>query len=101
MPPPVLTDTTETAAGHNRQVIDTAITSKREAIRLLRADLGITGAQANRLYSAYLADMADALRIGNDTARSDEAFIDWLLRQAPGPGRQRSVLKREWRVTSA
>lgn len=100
MPPPVLTDTTETAAGHNRQVIETAITPKREAIRLLRADLNITGAQANRLYSAYLADVADAQRIGNDTARSDEEFLSWLMRQAPGPGRQRSTLKHGWKVTS-
>lgn len=101
MPPPGHTATTETAAGHNRQVIDTAITPKREAIRLLRADLGITGAQANRLYSAYLADLADAVRIGNDTGRSDEAFIDWLLRQPPVPLARRKAPKHEWRVTSA
>lgn len=99
MPPLVITDTTETAAGHNRQVIETAITPKREAIRLLRADLGITGAQANRLYSAYLADVADAQRIGNDTGRSDVAFLDWLMRQTPG-GRARPVVKRGWAVTS-
>lgn len=82
-----------------RQEGDTAPSSKREALRWLRAELGITGAQAHALYAAYERDLADALRIGNDTGRSDFAFIDWLMRQAPG-GRQRSVKKHEWRVSS-
>ena len=99
MSPPVLTDIAESLPDY-RQVGVSAPTSKREAIRLLRADLGITGAQANRLYSAYLVDVADAQRIGNDTGRSDEEFLAWLMRQAPGPGRQRSVLHHGWRVTS-
>lgn len=61
----------------------TAPTSKREAFRLLRADLGITGAQAHALYAAYARDVADAIRIGNNTPRSDSDFLDWLMRQSP------------------
>lgn len=89
---------TETAAGHDRQVGDTAPTSKREAVRYLRAELGLTGAQAHRLYVAYARDLADARRIGNDTHSSDEGFIDWLMRQAPGT-RKPSV--RQWRIGEA
>lgn len=78
-----------------RQVGETAPTPKREAIRVLRDRLGITGAQANNLYRAYLADVADAVRVGNDTHRSDADFLSWLMSQAPG-GRPRSV--RKWRL---
>lgn len=99
MPPPGHTATTETAAGHDRQVIDTAITTKREAIRYLRAELGVTGAQANRLYGAYVADQERPVVTAGRTYRS--SFIDWLMRQAPGGRRPRATPKRGWRVTSA
>lgn len=79
----------------NRQVGVTAPTSKREAFRTLRDQLGITGAQAHALFKAYERDVADALRVGNDTGRSDAAFIDWLMRQAPSD-RKPSV--RKWRI---
>lgn len=68
--------------------------------RYLCGELGITQREARVLIKAYAADLADALRIGNDTARSDAGFLGWLMRQAPGPGRQRGVLKRGWRVAS-
>lgn len=70
-------------------------TTKREAIRILRADLGITGAQANALYNAYRADVADAVRIGNDTHRSDTDFLAWLMEQAPAARRPST---RKWRI---
>lgn len=73
----------------------TAPTSKREAFRILRAELGVTGPQARALYIAYERDVADALRIGNDTNRSDASFIDWLMRQAPA---QRPRSRRRWRI---
>lgn len=58
------------------------LTTKREAIRQLMG-LGITGPQAQHLYRAYEADVADAVRIGNDTGRSDTAFLAWLMEQPP------------------
>lgn len=97
MSPPTPTPT-ETAAGHDRQVTASEVTSKREAFRVLRAELGITGAQAHRLFVAYERDIADAHRIGNTTARSDASFLSWLMSQAPG-NRIRPV--RKWRVGEA
>lgn len=82
-----------------RQVGETAPTSKRKALSFLRTELGITGAQAHALFVAYERDVADALRVGNDTERSDADFIDWLRRQAPG-GRRVAIRKHEWRVSS-
>lgn len=99
MPPPGHTATTETAAGHNRQVIDTAITSKREAIRYLRESLGITGAQAHQMYDAYRADLERPLVTAGRTYRP--GFIAWLMEQAPNACYRRPVRKHEWRVTSA
>ena len=83
MPPPGHTATTATAAGHDRQVIDTAITSKREAIRWLRAECGVTGAQAHKLYDAYRADMERPLVTARVTY--SRWYLDRLMRQAPGP----------------
>ena len=93
--PPGLLATTETAAGHDRQEGDTA-PSKRGAIRYLCTHLDIAGAQAHKLVDAWISDVRDAQRVGNDTDMSDAGFIDWLMRQAPGPGRQRKVLQRPW-----
>lgn len=73
----------------------TAPTPKREAIRYLRAELGITGAQAHALVIAYERDVADAVRVGNCTSRSDASFIDWLMRQSPS---QRARKCRKYRV---
>ena len=68
--------------------------------RYLCAELGIGQREARLMIAAYEADVADAQRIGNDTARSDEEFIDWLMRQAPGGRRPRATPRSEWRVTS-
>lgn len=97
-PPPGLAPITETAAGHDRQVTASEVTSKREAFRVLRAELGVTGAQAHALFVAYERDVADARRVGNDTARSDASFLAWLMEQAPSQ-RRRPV--RKWRVGEA
>ena len=99
MPPPGHTATTETAAGHNRQVIDTAITTKRQAIRFLMAEGGFTGAQAHRLYDAHRADLERPLATGAKCYSL--GFLRRLMEQAPGPGFQRGVLKHGWRTTSA
>ncbi|WP_235738953.1 hypothetical protein [Nocardioides alcanivorans] len=69
--------------------------------RFLCAELRIDQREARRLIAAYEADIADAVRIGNDTARSDFDFLDWLIRQAPGPKRNRSVIKHGWKETSS
>lgn len=61
----------------------------------LMSGLGLTRPQAARMLKAYAADVADAVRVGNDTHRSDADFLQWLMSQAPG-GRSRSV--RRWRL---
>lgn len=63
--------------------------------RYLCEGLGISQQQARLLLKAYAADVADAVRVGNDTHRSDADFLSWLMSQAPG-GRPRSV--RRWRL---
>lgn len=95
--PPGIAPTTETAAGHDRQVSDTALTSKREAIRYLRDQLQITGAQANRMYVAYQRDQERPAVTAGATYRL--SFLAWLMEQAPVK-RNREVLKRQWAVTS-
>lgn len=62
----------------NRQVGVPAPTPKRQAIRFLMRELGITGAQANRLYSAYLLDLRDehAARQAHAEAVAAGAFSD-------------------------
>lgn len=97
MSPPVATLSTPSGeritAGHDLE-------TRNGQRRYLCAELGIGQREARLMIAAYEADVADALRIGNDTARSDADFLDWLMRQAPGPGRQRGVLKHKWKVTS-
>ena len=100
MPPPVLTDTTEPRVEQISAASDTALATRTQQMRYLVAQLGVTRPQAHALIKAYEADLAAAQRIGNDTGRSDEEFLAWLMRQAPGPGRQRSTLKRGWKVAS-
>lgn len=69
--------------------------------RYLCAHLGVDQRQARLLIKAYEADLADARRIGNTGRRSDLDFLAWLMRQAPGPKRNRAVLKHKWKVASA
>lgn len=52
--------------------------------RFLCVELGIDQRSARRLLAAYAADVADAVRIGNDTHMGDDDFVAWLMRQAPG-----------------
>lgn len=80
-------------AGHDLE-------SRNGQRRYLCAELGIGQREARLMIAAFEADVADAKRIGNDTGRSDTAFLAWLMSQAPGPGRQRSVLHHGWKVTS-
>lgn len=98
--PPGYMPTMETAAGHDRQVGDTAPTSKREAIRFLRAELKVTGAQANRLYEAYRRDQERPVATAAKSYRS--SFIDWLMRQAPGarnrPAQKWQLGQGQWRT---
>ncbi len=96
--PPGTARTSEPLPGNQAGEGNRPLTSKREAFRLLRAELGITGAQAHALFVAYERDVADARRIGNDTSRSDHAFIDWLMRQAPS---LRKPTIRKWRIGEA
>lgn len=80
----------------------TDLSTKSSQERYLVHELGISYPQAKRLIRAYELDQRDAAnvaRIGNDTHRSDSAFIDWLMRQAPST-RKPSVKKREWRCAS-
>jgi hypothetical protein len=73
----------------------TAPTSKRQALRWLAAELGITGAQAHRLVVAYEKDQRDA------DAREfiAEEFGPWLRRRGDLLV-VRGKAKREWRVRS-
>jgi hypothetical protein len=94
--PPGTLAPTETAAGHNRQVTAPEVTSKRQALRWLASELGITGAQAHRLVVAYEKDQRDA------DAREfiAEEFGPWLRRRGDllvVRGRAR----REWKVVSS
>ena len=103
MPPPGHTATTEPLSGVTTRLAGTtepATPAKQWCIRYLMQECGFTGTQANRMFAAYAASIATAERIGNDTGRSDEAFIDWLLRQPPVPLARRKAPKHEWRVTS-
>ena len=114
--PPGLAPTTEPSLGVTKRARVTDLAAKSEYVAFCRERgmepdsnrankawlmdrCGFTGSQAKATIEAYLLDCADADRLGNDTGRSDEAFLDWLMRQAPG-GRKRSVCKRDWRVRS-
>lgn len=71
----------------------TAPTSKREAFRILRTELCVTGAQAHALYVAYERDQERPLATLSETYAA--SFIDWLMRQAPAD-RKPSV--RKWQI---
>lgn len=57
-----------------RYVTDTDVTPKREALRLLRAELGLTGPEAHRLYRRY----------EHECAAGD--FLAWVLTYADPTG---------------
>lgn len=80
-------------------VRDADLTTRNGQRRYLCRELGISQPEARLLIRAYEQDVADAIRIGNDTRRSDADFLDWLMRQAP-TGRRRAIKRHDWRVTS-
>lgn len=89
-PPPAHTGTG--SLPDHRQVTDTDVTSKREAVRLLRG-IGLTGAEAHRMYDAYRADLERPVVTAG--ASYSRGFLAWLQRTPPGglPPRVR-----RWRV---
>lgn len=101
MPPPGLMPTTDLAAGRDRQVGATEPTSKREAIRYLRAELDVTGAQANRLYEAYRRDLERPVVTAALSYRL--SFYRWLMEQAPTarkrPAQKWQIGQGQWRTT--
>lgn len=94
MSPPGHTSLAEPLPGI-RQVGETAPTSRRQALRWLAAELGITGAQAHRLALAYEKDQRDA------DARDfiAEEFGPWLRRRGDLL-LVRGKRKHQWRLTS-
>lgn len=86
---------TELSGEHITEDRDADLSTRNGQRRYLCAELGVSQREARILIAAYERDVADAHRIGNDTARSDASFIDWLMRQAPSQ-RARSV--RRWKI---
>lgn len=99
MPPPGHMATTEPRVEQISAVSDTDLTTRTQQMRYLVQTCGVTRRQAHALIKAYEADMERPLVTARRTYRAH--FIDWLMRQAPGPGLQRGVLKHEWRTASA
>lgn len=62
---------------------DTDLSTRNGQRRYLCDHLGIDQRQARLLIAAYEQDVADALRIGNDTERSDFEFMRWLMEERP------------------
>lgn len=93
--PPGVMPVTEPGAGAYQAVRDTDLTTKRGQQTFLMDSLGLDRNQARLLIDAYQRDLEDAARIGNETSRSDEDFIDWLMRQAPSP---RKPTVRKWQI---
>lgn len=91
--PPGIAGTTEPLPGTQAGEGNRPLTSKREAIRFLSAELGVTGAQAHQLFDAYRRDMERPIVTAAETYA--HGFIDWLMRQAPSD-RKPSV--RKWRI---
>lgn len=82
-----------------RQVGVTAPTSKREALRWLRDELGVTGAQAHALFVAYQCDL-ERPTVTASTSYS-RSFLEFLMAEQPhGIRKLRKTPKREWRCNS-
>jgi len=99
MPPPVLADATALCGEHITAAGTTDLATSNGQKAYLMGELGLSRAEAARLIKAYRADLERP--VVTASASYSFGFLDWLIRQAPGPGRQRSVLKHQWRVTSA
>lgn len=98
MSPPGRTATSEPRVEQISAERVTDLSTRTQQMRYLVQELGVTRPQAHALLKAYEKDLTDVVRIGNDTQRSDDAFIDWLMRQVPG-GRKPSVAS--WTVSGA
>lgn len=67
-------------------VTEPATPAKQWCIRFLMAECQLTGTQANRLFSAYVADLRDerlVSRLGHGHT-DKERFLRWLMEAAPG-----------------
>lgn len=98
MAPPVVT-ATELCGEQITAARDTDLSTTNGQKTFLVHELGVSRAEAARLIKAYRADLERPLVTAGRT--HSLSFLAWLMSQAPGPGRQRSVLKREWRVSSS
>lgn len=94
MSPPTSTYVAEPLPGI-RQVGETAPTSKRQALRWLAAELGITGTQAHRLAVAYQKDQRDA----DARSAAREEFRAWFSRRGDLLV-VRSKIRHAWKDTS-
>ena len=61
------------------------LTTHKARLNFMVDTCGLTYPEAHKVIRAFEKDCADARRIGNDTARSDDDFIGWLMSQGPGP----------------
>lgn len=93
--PPGLIARTELSGEHITEGRAADLSTRNGQRRYLCAELGVGQREARLLIAAYERDVADAQRIGNDAARSDASFLDWLMRQAPT---ERRRAKRNWQV---
>lgn len=95
--PPTLSASSTTPFGERITGTRPDLSTRNLQLAFLVVQLGVTRRQAQHLVRVYEADCAAALRIGNDSPDlSDEQYLAKLMRQAPGPGRQRGVLKHQW-----
>ena len=99
MPPPGLMAFTAPPGEHITGERDTDLSTASAQERYLVREMGCTYPQAKAMIRAYRADLERPLVTAGRT--HSLSFLAWLMSQAPGPGRQRGVLKHEWRVSSA
>lgn len=100
-PPPQLSGGAEPLPGDQAGEGHRPLTSKRQALRWLATELGVTGAEAHRLFVAYQRDQERPTVTASKSYKA--SFIDWLMRQAPSQ-RPRTVAKWQigqgsWRLT--
>lgn len=100
--PPTLSAPRTTPFGERITGTRPDLSTRNLQLAFLVAQLGVTRRQAQHLVRVYEAECAAARRVGNDSPElSDEQYLAKLMRQAPGPGRQRKVLPRPWATTSS
>lgn len=96
--PPGLAPTTEPGVEHINTASTTELATRKQQMRFLVAELGITRPQAHRLIKAYELDLRDAR---NRDAREfvAEEFGPWLRRRGDLLV-VRGKAQHEWRVRS-